>query len=211
MIIEVEVNFAPLDVVWKIVGISLVMFAFSQWFSRRFKVSPDSQLQIRMQTQDLQDRLKAAQEDHNPELTAQLNAEMMNIMKEMYKKQLLPMLIRSVVFFGIFGLMNLLYGGYDKYIDTNFLQGSLFALYVIVSFGASAVLMLIRYAIKKIHPPTEQKEEVVIDKLGALQSNIILNHKAEGENTENNSAYTSTSEDYLDANEKREKGWKDRI
>ncbi|MHA1613064.1 MAG: hypothetical protein ACTSYU_13485 [Promethearchaeota archaeon] len=212
MIVEEAVLIAPAEVVWQIVGISLIMFTFSQWFSRRFKVSQESQMQIQMQVQDLQDQLKVAQEEHNPELTVQLNAEMMEVMKVMYKKQLVPMLIRSVVFFGLFGLMRLLYGGFDEYLPFTFLLGrTLFSLYLLVSLSASLVLFLIRYIMKKINPKDTPKEEVVIDKLRALQSNIIVNRSAEGDNAGNISSYTPTSEDYNGATERREKGWKDRL
>lgn len=203
---------APPSVVWQIVGISLLMSMFSQWFSRRFKVSQETQMQTQMRVQDLQDQLKAAQSDYNQQLIAQINAEMMDVMKVMYKKQLLPMLIRSVVFFAIWGLMRLLYGAYDEFLPFNFLFGrSLFSLYLLVSFGFSAVLMIGRLIYRKIKPEQNQKEEVVIDKIRALQSNIIMANN--DENAQNEQPFNSTASDLNNQQipSKSVKNWKKRL
>ncbi|WP_457559289.1 hypothetical protein [Candidatus Harpocratesius sp.] len=213
----IVMTIAPPEVVWQIVGISLLMVAFSQWFSRRYAVSAESQMQTQMLVQDLQDQLRIAQSENNPQLIAQINADMMKLVSEMSKKQFLPMMIRSVVFFAMWGLMRLLYGGYDEYLSFNFIFGrTLFSLYLLVSFAAALVIMIIKMIYKKLNPDKVKKEEIVVDKLRALQSNIIYtnpNDRSINYNDQSlepfDSSYKSSVND--DFEYKKNKGWKDRL
>ncbi|MCF2141426.1 MAG: TMCO1/EMC3 family protein [Candidatus Lokiarchaeota archaeon] len=211
---------APPEVVWQIVGISLLMVAFSQWFSHRYAVSAESQMQTQMLVQDLQDQLRIAQSENNPQLIAQINADMMKLVSEMSKKQFLPMMIRSVVFFAMWGLMRLLYGGYDEYLPFTFIFGrTLFSLYLLVSFAAAFVIMIVKMIYKKLNPDKIKKKEIIHDKLRALQSNIIYTDPNDRmgtykkdlsvDTTTTDSSYTqSVNEDFR---YKKDKGWKERL
>ena len=155
-----------------IAAISIAFSLFTQWFQKRFSTSRESQMDMQMQIEDLKSQINDAR--GNQELMMQLNQEMMVLFQKMSKKQLVPMLIRSVLWFGLLGLLNLFFGGYDEYIPFSFLGRTLFALYLIVSLGFSLVMFGVKALWKKYRPSEgEQKEEVVIDHLRALRGNTV--------------------------------------
>jgi len=161
-----------LAIIATIAAISIAFSLFTQWFQKRFSTSRESQMDMQMQIEDLKSQINEAR--GNQELMMQLNQEMMVLFQKMSKKQLVPMLIRSVLWFGLLGLLNLLFGGYDEYIPFSFLGRTLFALYLIVSLAFSLGMFGVKALLKKIHPTEgEQKEEVVIDHLRALRGNTV--------------------------------------
>ncbi|MHA1775546.1 MAG: hypothetical protein DRO88_04210 [Promethearchaeia archaeon] len=209
---------APTSVVLQIVGISILMIILSQWFSRKFSVSAESQMQTQMLVQDLQDQLRAAQNDNNSQLIAQINEEMMVLLREMSKKQFLPMIIRSIAFFAIWGLMKLLYGNYDEYIyiSESLVIRSIFTLYLIIALLSSVVITIGKKLYLKMHPEKKKNKELVVDKIRALQSNIIYTSENPTTNNAQNQYSDASSSSMLNSDLntpqiKKEKGWKERL
>ena len=97
---------------WQIFAISFGMAVLNLIFSVIFRLDPKEQMDIQTKMQDLQEQMKLAQT--RPELMQQYQAEMMQLTRNMTKKQMIPMCIRSVVYMGIFALVGGLYRQYDE-------------------------------------------------------------------------------------------------
>ena len=118
MLLEVD---APINAIAWITVISIAFSLFTRWFQKRFAISRENQMDLQMQIQDLKDQINNAR--GNQELMMQLNQEMMVLFQQMSKKQLVPMLIRSLLWFGLLGLLNLLFGQYTVFLPFPFLFG----------------------------------------------------------------------------------------
>ncbi len=179
------------DVIWQISFITLFMLLLSQWFQKKFSLSQESQMSMQADITDLQERMKSAKGD--TQQMQQLNAELMVVMKNMSKKQMIPMLLRSFLFFGLFGILRWVYGDYKEgLLPFKVLLGDGYlGLYFTLSLSLSLVIMLIKMAIKKLNPEKDKKKENFIDQAKVLRSNII--YAREEPNEENNNYHTSTS------------------
>jgi len=172
------------DAIWPISLITVFMVILSQWFQKKFSLSQESQMNMQADIKDLQDRMKYAKGDMQQ--MEQLNAEMMVVMKNLSKKQMIPMLARSMLFIGLFVLLGWIYGDYKEgLLPFKVLFGDGYiGLYITLSMGLSLVIVLIKLAIKKLNPEKDQKKENVIDQAKVLRSNII--YAREEPNDENN-------------------------
>lgn len=206
MIFQTDPTIAPPNVIWTIAGICIAMSLFSQWFSKRFSVPREQQMETQRRTQELQARMKDARGDQ--EAMMQMNQEMMVLMKGMYKKQIIPMFIRSIIWFGLWGLLNLFFGQYDEYLPFNFVMGrTLFSLYIFVSLSFSVVMMGGKMIARKINPEKHAKKEVIVDHINALDNNIMYTpEKPQDQPSNQYSPPPSTSFD-----EPSKKDWKKRL
>lgn len=176
------------NAIWQIMLITVLINIFSQWFTKKFSLSQESQMNMQTDIKDLQDRMKYAKGD--TQQMEQLNAEMMVVMKNMSKKQMIPMLIRSLVFFGIWGVLRWIYGDWKEgLLPFKVLFGDGYAgLYITFSLLLSVGIMLVKLAIKKMNPEKEDKKANVIDQAKVLRSNIIYsNEEPKDENNDYNS------------------------
>jgi len=176
------------NAIWQIMLITVVINIFSQWFTKKFSLSQGSQMNMQADIKDLQDRMKYAKGD--TQQMEQLNGEMMLVMKNMSKKQMVPMLVRSLVFFGIWGVLGWIYGDWKEgLLPFKVLFGDGYAgLYITFSLLLSVVIMLVKLAIKKMNPEKVDKKENVIDQAKVLRSNIIYaNEEPKDENNDYNS------------------------
>ena len=203
-------TYPPLtDFLW-IIAISIAFSLFTRWFQKKFAISRENQMDMQMQIQDLKDQINDAR--GNQELMMQLNQEMMVLFQKMSKKQLIPTLLRSVLWFGLLGLLNLLFGGYDEYLPFNFFQRSLFALYILVSLAVSLVMFGIKKLIQQFRPSLdEKKEEVVIDHLRALRGNIIQPRADTTPESTEYPEYTPSYEAESQTNHSPAKSWKSKL
>ncbi len=176
------------NAIWQIMLITVVINVFSQWFTKKFSLSQESQMSMQADIKDLQDRMKYAKGD--VQQMEQLNAEMMVVMKDMSKKQMIPMFIRSLVFFGLWGLLGLIYGDWKEgLLPFKLLFGDGYAgLYITFSLVLSLGIALVKMAIKKLNPEKVDKKENVIDHAKVLRSNIIY---ADEEPKDENNDYNS--------------------
>ena len=176
------------DAIWQIMLITVLINIFTQWFSKKFSLSQEAQMNMQADIKDLQDRMKYAKGDMQQ--MEKLNAEMMVVMKEMSKKQMIPMLIRSLVFFGFFAILGWIYGDWrEGLLPFIVLFGDGYVgLYVTFSLVLSLGIALVKMAIKKMNPEKDDKKENVIDQAKVLRSNIIYaNEEHKDENNDYNS------------------------
>jgi len=176
------------NAIWQIMLITVVINILSQWFTKKFSLSQESQMNMQADIKDLQDRMKYAKGDMQQ--MEQLNAEMMVVMKDMSKKQMIPMFIRSLVFFGLWGILGWIYADWkENLLPFKVLFGNGYAgLYITFSLLLSLGIMLVKMAIKKMNPEKDDKKENVIDQAKVLRSNIIYaNEEPKDENNDYNS------------------------
>ena len=161
------------DAIWQISLITVVVVILSQWSQKKFSLSPDSQMKMQTDIKDLQDRMKYAKGDMQQ--MEQLNAEMMLVMKDMSKKQMIPMLVRSVLFLGLWALLGWIYADFKTgLLPFKVLFGDGYAgLYITLSLSISLLIMLVKFVMKKLNPEKGEKKESIIDHAKVLKSNII--------------------------------------
>ncbi len=156
--------------------------------------------------QDLQARMKDAQ--GNQDAMLRMNQEMMVLMKGMYKKQIIPMMIRSGIWIGLWAILRAVFGGYTEFLPFSFIfGGTLFDLYILVSLGFSLILMVGKLILRKINPEKHTKKEVVVDHINALNNNIIYAPEKPSQQPENDHSRTETSF----TNSAPQKDWKKRL
>jgi len=176
------------NAIWQIMLITVVINILTQWFSKKFSLSQEVQMNMQADIKDLQDRMKYAKGDMQQ--MEQLNAEMMVVMKDMSKKQMIPMLVRSLIFFGLWALLGWIYADWkEDLLPFKLLFGNGYAgLYITFSLVLSLGIALIKMAIKKLNPEKVDKKENVIDQAKVLRSNIIY---ADEEPKDENNDYNS--------------------
>ncbi len=180
------------DAIWQISLITVFMVLLSQWFQKKFSLSQESQMSMQAEMTDLQDRMRNAKGDMQQ--MEQLNAEMMLVMKDMSKKQIFPLLARSLVFFGFWAIFGWVYGDYkDGLLPFKVLLGDGYlGLYFTLSLSLSLVIMLIKMGIKKLNPEKEEKKEKYIDQAKVLKSNIIFAKEESNDEYNDNNTFGST-------------------
>ena len=180
------------DAIWQISLITVFMVFLSQLFQKKFALSQESQMSMQADITDLQDQMKNAKGDMQQ--MEQLNAEMMLIMKNMSKKQLIPMLARSMLFIGLFAILGWIYGDYKEgLLPFKVLFGDGYiGLYITLSMVLSLGIVLIKLGIKKLNPEKDQKKEHVIDQAKVLRSNIIYAREEPNEENSDYSTFGST-------------------
>ncbi|MFO8017047.1 MAG: hypothetical protein R6U96_00285 [Promethearchaeia archaeon] len=129
-----------LEIIIQLIFIALGMVVLSRIFNRIFGLSPDKMKGMREKAQNLQERIRNAQTMGDPQMMHDLQVESQELMKDMAKRQFLPMCIRCIIFLGIFSVIGLIYGQYDGWFWVYFISSLVF------SFSA----MGLRYAYRKI-------------------------------------------------------------
>ncbi|MBD3350112.1 MAG: DUF106 domain-containing protein [Candidatus Lokiarchaeota archaeon] len=151
--------------------ITLGMVIVSKLFSKKFGLNMQQQMENQERLQNLQQELMKAQSD--PMEMQRIQAESAELMSSMMKKQMLPMCLRSLLFFGIFGLLAAFYAGVE--FDKNPIQifGPGYAsLYFMYSIGLSLVFWGIKKIIRAIKPELKEKDEKFVDHARLLKSHI---------------------------------------
>ncbi len=167
---------ATSSIIWQIVAISLAMVALSQFFQWKFSMSREKQMEFQQKVQSLQEELKLAQAQGDYGKMEQLREQMMDFSRDMMKNQFLPMCIRTIIFFVIFGILNSIYGKYDY---SGILGGlNWFWLYFLISLGTNLLISGIKKAIKK--RKGEEEQQPIMDNIRALQRNLSVNQRAMG-------------------------------
>ena len=198
------------DIILQLMFIAFVMVLFSLLLNKILGVKPSKMKEIRDKARNLRERVRQAEILGDPVLTQQLQVETMQMMKDMLKKQLVPMCIRCLIFIGIFIVISMFYGQYEYW----------FWIYFLFSFSFSMIAMGLRYAYKKIRGKEDKRkvfakeimESIYPSQQFQLQSSgfHLSGHPAtESQDSSNFQESTNVKEE----NQKVEKSdeWKDRI
>jgi len=155
----------------QILAITFGLSIFSQIFQWFTRTGMTGQSDIQERSQALQTEMKLAKND--PERMYELQREQAEVLKTISKKQMVPMLIRSVIFIGIFGLISRIYNKYDSII----FGLDWYLVYFIFSMVFSLILSYFRKMLRRKLYPDEEHAQT--DKIRATSSNLIYNKNSQ--------------------------------
>lgn len=100
------------DIILQLFFVAIGMTVFSLLLNKILGLKPERMKLFRQKLFNLQDRIKQAQILGDPQLMHSLQLEMMQLSKEMLKKQIVPMCIRCFIFIGLLIVLNFIYADY---------------------------------------------------------------------------------------------------
>ncbi|NVM37487.1 MAG: hypothetical protein HWN81_17965 [Candidatus Lokiarchaeota archaeon] len=109
--------------------------------------------EMRKKALNLQERIKNAQQLGDYQLMVQTQQESIQFMKQMMKKQFIPLCIRCVFFLGIFAVLGFIYSDYNSGLlpfPLLIFGSGWIAFYIIFSFSISLILYGVKRLYKKI-------------------------------------------------------------
>ncbi|MHA1468718.1 MAG: hypothetical protein ACTSP6_11675 [Promethearchaeota archaeon] len=191
------------EIIFELMYISLGLSIFGLILNKILGLKSSVMKEIRNDAKNLQDRLKQAQVLGDPRIMQELQAETMQLMKQMLKKQFLPMGIRCIIFLGIFFILSFYYGGYEYW----------YWVYFLWSLGFSLSVFGLTKAYKKVTGKEEEKKSLakeIAASLGQRSSYFISN--VSSIETQDSQIDDQTSKNDEENQEPEESdSWKDRL
>ena len=194
-----------IDIVYELMFISFALVLFGLLLNKILGVKPSKMKEIRDKAKNLQERVRQAEILGDTVLMQQLQVETMTLMKTMFKKQLVPMCIRCIIFIGIYFVMLMVYGQYEYW----------FWIYFLFSFGFSMAAFGLRYLYKRITKKEDKRKqfskeimELIYPKSQIQTAGLSLTGHTDAE-----FQTPSTSEETTDdsSEEQKQDGWKDKL
>ncbi len=156
------------DIIFELMYISLGLVIFGLILNKILGLKNSVMKEIRDDAKNLKERLKQAQVLGDPRIMQELQGETMQLMKQMLKKQFLPMGIRCIIFLGIFYVLSFYYGGYEYW----------YWVYFLWSLGFSLSVFGLKKAYKKVTGKEGEKKDLakeIAASLGQRSSYFISN------------------------------------
>jgi len=155
------------EIALQLVYISLGMVLFSMVLNKLLGISRDKMKEISDQALSLQKRITNVKAIGDFRMMQELQLEMMQLMKSVIKKQLLPMCLRCIIFLGIWSVLSLFYGDYG--INSGFFFGyGWFLFYFLLAIGWSLIFFGLRVLYKKITGKQDKRRSFLKDIMGIL-------------------------------------------
>ncbi len=145
-------------IIFQIFLVTLAMVVLSRIFNKITGLNTESAREIREKSTDLQERMKAAQQEGNVQDLRSLQQESIELTKTMMKKQLIPSCVQCFIFLGIFGILGLFFAQYT----TGLLPFPILFFgngWVGVYFLFSISLSLLFYLAKRVYRKMTGKED----------------------------------------------------
>jgi hypothetical protein len=127
-----------------ILAIVVGMTTISQIFRHFFGMAPEQSMQMQQRLRELQDEMRAAQND--PETLMRVQQEAMDTYKTTMRKQLIPSCVSSLLFLGIFYIIRWLFKDYYFFGNESI---TFFIPYLVFSLSLGGIIFLVRYLIKR--------------------------------------------------------------
>ncbi len=191
------------EIIFELMYISLGLSIFGLILNKILGLKSSVMKEIRNDAKNLQDRLKQAQVLGDPRIMQELQAETMQLMKQMLKKQFLPMGIRCIIFLGIFFILSFYYGGYEYW----------YWVYFLWSLGFSLSVFGLTKAYKKVTGKEEEKKSLakeIAASLGQRSSYFISNVSSIETQDSQIDDHTSKNDEENQESEESD-SWKDRL
>lgn len=191
------------EIIFELMYISLGLSIFGLILNKILGLKSSVMKEIRNDAKNLQDRLKQAQVLGDPRIMQELQAETMQLMKQMLKKQFLPMGIRCIIFLGIFFVLSFNYGGYEYW----------YWVYFLWSLGFSLSVFGLTKAYKKVTGKEEEKKSLakeIAASLGQRSSYFISNVSSVETQDSQIDDHASKSDEENQESEESD-SWKDRL
>jgi len=191
------------EIIFELMYISLGLSIFGLILNKILGLKSSVMKEIRDDAKNLQDRLKQAQVLGDPRIMQELQAETMQLMKQMLKRQFLPMGIRCIIFLGIFYILSFYYGGYEYW----------YWVYFLWSLGFSLSVFGLTKAYKKVTGKEEEKKRLakeIAASLGQRSSYFISNVSSIETQDSQIDDHTSNNDEENQESEESD-SWKDRL
>ena len=147
-----------IEIIYQLMGISFLLVIFGLGLNRILGIRQSKMKEIRNKALNLKERLRQAEVLGDTMLLQQLQLETMQLMKQMLKKQIIPMSIRCVIFIVIFIFISMVYSKYEYWIW----------FYILFSFIFSISAMLLGRLYKKITGKEDKTKAFAKEIMGTI-------------------------------------------
>jgi len=156
------------------------MVALSMIFNRIFGLSGEKAREFQERSKEVQENMRIAQATQDRELLLQAQQQSLALTKEMMKKQLLPLGLRCIIFFGIMALVGVIFAPYGTGLLPFWipiLGDGWFAIYFIFSISISIALWLVKFLYRRMTGKVKQQKGVLsmFSSANQMGSQSILN------------------------------------
>lgn len=191
------------DIIFELMYISLGLVIFGLILNKILGLKSSVMKEIRNDAKNLKERLKQAQILGDPRIMQELQAETMQLMKQMLKKQFLPMGIRCIIFLGIFFILSFYYGGYEYW----------YWVYFLWSLGFSLSVFGLTKAYKKVTGKEEEKKSLAKEIAASLgqRSSYFISNVSSIETQDSQIDDQTSKNDEENQESKESDSWKDRL
>jgi len=144
-------------IIIQILFITIVMVILGMILNHVLGLKKQALSDMRKKALNLQERMKNAQALGDYQLMVQTQQESIQFMKQMMKKQFIPMCIRCIIFLGIFGVLGLIYADYTSGLlpfPLLIFGSGWVAFYIIFSISISLII----YGLKRLYKKITGKE-----------------------------------------------------
>ncbi|UCD02473.1 MAG: DUF106 domain-containing protein [Promethearchaeota archaeon] len=144
-------------IILQIMFITIGMIALGMFLNYILGLRKDVISEMRKKAVNLQERMKNAQTIGDLQMMAELQQESVRFMKQMMKKQFVPMCLRCLVFIGIFIILGFIYADYNSGLlpfPLLIFGSGWVAFYIIFSISFSLLI----FGVKKIYKKITGKE-----------------------------------------------------
>ncbi len=159
------------EIILQIFFVTVGILIFSILLNRILGLRPEKMKAFREKVLNLQERVKNAEILGDQGLMAQLQLEMMGLLKQMMKKQFVPMLARCAIFLGILFLLGIIYADYSVGLlpfPILIFGSGWFALYFLFSLGLSLALYGVKRAYKKATGKENKSKSFTREMMGLM-------------------------------------------
>ncbi|MHA1805353.1 MAG: hypothetical protein ACTSU4_12625 [Promethearchaeota archaeon] len=184
---------ADMEIISQIVLIALGMVILGHVLNKILGLKRETTAELREKSLNLQERMKTAQVLQDRRMMLELQLEMKELMATMLKKQILPLTIRCIIFFGIFTVIGIIYGQYSYWFLTYFI--------------ASLCFSLISYGLNRLYRKITGKE----DKTKSLLNGIMGTMTQEFNPSENIVSHSSSISTPIQQAQQEALSWKSKI
>jgi len=160
-------------VIFQIFLVTLGMVTLSMVFNKLTGLSPEVAREIREQTLELQERMRAAQQEGDNQNLRQLQQESIELTKVMMKKQLIPSCVRCIIFFGIFGILGVFFAQYSTGLlpfPVLFFGDGWVGVYFLFSISISLLIYLLKKLYRKMTGKEDKRKMEKKEIMGMLNS-----------------------------------------
>lgn len=159
------------EIIIQIMFITLAMVGLSEILNRVMGLNMDVAREMREKSKNLQERMKTARVTGNAQEMFELQQESMALTKVMMKKQMIPSIVRCIIFMGIFGLIGAIYAPYGVNLlpfPILIFGSGWFAVYFLFSISFSLIIYGIKRLYKKLTGKEDARKKASKEILGML-------------------------------------------
>jgi hypothetical protein len=145
------------EIIIQIMFITIGMVALSEVLNRILGINMGAARELREKSQNLQERMRTARLTRDVQEIQELQQESVELSKQMLKKQMLPSCLRCLIFWVLFGILQVVYIDYYRGLlpfELPFFGSGWFAIYFLFSITFSLII----YGFKRLYRKLTGKE-----------------------------------------------------